>query len=200
MNARARKTLLALVLGSCAGLAGCFETTASIQPWFPAASAEVVDGIEGRWVSPDEDLELRIHLGEGGAYEIDVLEDGQPSADSGPFEMRFARVGDELFWDMRPLDRKAGSRLGMFALHLPARVRLEEAALEVSFLDPEALARTVASGEVELAHTAADHALVLTGSTEELLSFLRQHGHRDEVFAEAMTFSRRALISAHPVQ
>jgi hypothetical protein len=177
-----RKSLSLLVLASALALAGCLELSASLHPLFEAGQAEPVAGIEGFWVTEDGDLGLEFEAGDGGAYDLTVRS-LTPHADPPEhFEARFGRLGDDLFWDLRRTDEE--SDLGLWPVHLPARVRLEGRSLEVAFLHPQAV-------ELGLAHTRADGEIILLAPTDELQAFVRENGWRDELWSEALRFRKR---------
>jgi hypothetical protein len=186
-----RNALSSLTLVSSLALAGCLEVPSSLNPVFPAASAVAVPGIEGFWRDAEGDTSLSIRAAGDGAYEMVLWEKDRPSAEHESFELHFARLGDELFWDLIPSGPKAGSGLGVRRVHLPARVRLEDGVLEIAFLKQDAVRQALESGELTLAHALADDDLVLTGSTDELAAFLEAHARSEVLFDEPSSFRKR---------
>jgi hypothetical protein len=186
-----RKSLSLLGLSMVLGLAGCLELPASLHPLFAAGDAERVPGIEGYWVDDNHgDGGLQIKASDGGAYEVVIVDTDKPTTDSFRLEARFGSLGDELFWDLSRKDVTPGSDIGVWPVHLPARVRLEGRSLEIAFLDPKALGEALASGEIVLAHTVVDDDLMLVAPSDELQAFLRDNGWRDELFSEPLRYVR----------
>jgi hypothetical protein len=189
VHARVRKAFWSLALASGLGLAGCLEVPASLNPVFPPDRAVSPDEIEGSWREPGGDTGLRIRAGGGGSYELVVFDTDRPSAAAEEaFELRFAHLGGELFWDLTAAPAQEG--LGRRRVHVPARVRLGDGQLEVAFLDPEALRGALDRGEVALGHALADEVVVLTGAPGELASFLEEHGGNEALFDEPVRFVR----------
>lgn len=191
MHASVRNTLPSLILASSLGLAGCLEVPSSLNPVFAAASAVSVEGIEGFWREAGGTTGLRIRAEGEGIYEMVLWDKDGPFAAEESFELRFARIGDELFWDLTLKDQK---RLGLGArrVHVPARIRLEGGVLQIAFLEQDALRRALTSGEATLAHALADDDLVLTGSSDELRAFLEEHGRSETLFGdEPASFHKR---------
>lgn len=190
MNTLVRKALLCMLLPAALGLVGCMELPASLHPLFTASEAEPVAGIEGFWLDADDDGGLQIRASDGGGYEVVLWDCDKAEPDPGRFEARLGRLGDELFWDLSRKDLPPGWEIGVWPVHLPARVRLDERSLEIAFLDPKALREDLQTGEIVLAHTVVDDDLVLAASTDELQAFLRDHGWRDELFSEPIRFHK----------
>jgi hypothetical protein len=191
VHAIVRKSLSLLVLGGAVGLGGCLEIPASLNPTFPAENAAAVEGIAGSWGETEGTTTLDIRDAGDGVYQMTILEKGQSSPGPQPYELRFARLGGELFWDLTVKDESAGPALGLRRVHVPARVRLEGHVLEVAFLDPERLAKALDAGELVLTHATAHDDTVLTGETEEIAAFLEAYGHDDSLFGEPTRFARR---------
>jgi hypothetical protein len=186
VHAIVRKSLSLLVLGGAVGLGGCLEIPSSLNPGFSAESAVAVEGIEGTWREAEGTTALGIRGAGEAVYEMTVFEKGEPSPDHQTYELRFARLGGELFWDLTV--KEPGLALGMRRVHVPARVRLDAGVLEIAFLDPEALGRALDDGELELTHAVAHDDLVLTGPTEEVQAFLEAQGGNDALFGETSRF------------
>jgi len=192
VHASVRNALSPLVLASCLGLAGCLEVPSSLNPVFPAADGVSVEGIEGFWREADGNAGLSIRADGEGAYEMVLWDKDRPSTDDGgPYELRFARIGDALYWDLTAKGPKERSSLGIRRVHVPARIRLEGGVLEIAFLQEDALRPALESGELTLAHVVADDDVVLTGPTAELTAFLEEHGAREDLFDEPARFQRR---------
>jgi hypothetical protein len=173
-----RNVLSALVLASSLGLGGCFVSS-SVHPLFPPEAAEPVEGIEGFWVD-SEGTRLEIRAGEANAYELRVWEKDKAPDERDAFELRFAHLNGRFYWDLVPRE-KAGSRLGILPVHVPARVHFDGATLGLDFLK---------ESEITLSHTRVEDDVILTAGTDELQAFLEEHGWRDELWSETVTYRK----------
>jgi hypothetical protein len=175
---------LFLALAAALPLSGCRDDIpSSVHGVFANKALERPSGIEGRW--GDGDAALVIHERESGLFELEVTDDKEPVT----YQIRFGRVGRELFWDLTADPQRAA--LGTWPVHVPARIRLEGDALEVSFLNGDRLRDGLEKGELSVAHAIVDDAVLLTAPTSEIEDFLAANAWREDLFAKPSRFERQ---------
>lgn len=186
-----RTTLIGLLV---LATAGCI-TQPSLQPLFSGGDSEAVPEIEGVWVGEgdgDEPTLMALRSLEGGEYEMTLPGDGK--ARRGTFAVRFGRIEGDLYWDLtaRPLDdEEALWGLHRLPVHSFARVRWQDARLEVAFLDPGWMKGALDEGGLDLAHAMIDRDLVLTASSDDLQQLITDHAQDADFFGSPLVFHRQ---------
>ncbi len=174
--------------------AGCI-TQPSLQPLFTGRDSETAPGIEGTWVQEgdgDEPMFMTVRPLEGSEYEMTLAGDGKAMPET--FAVRFGRIEGDLYWDLtaRPLaDEDALWGLHRLAVHSFARVRWQDARLEVAFLDPGWMKGAIQEGGLDIAHAMMDRDLVLTASTEDLQRLVTDHAQDAGFFGSPVVFHRQ---------
>ena len=182
---RFAKGWLILALAAAVPMGGCRDDPpSSLHPVFTDEALERPSGVEGRW--EDGDATLVISAWEdGGAYTLEVTDANKPAT----YLICFGRVGNELFWDLTAEPGRTG--VGALPVHLPARVRLEGDTLEVAFVDGRYLAEALEKGELSVAHSIVDDAVLLTATAAEVEEFLAANAWREDLFGKPSRFWRR---------
>ncbi len=173
---------------------GCI-TQPSLQALFTGGDCETVPGIEGTWVQEgdgDEPMFMTLRPLEGSEYEMTLAGDGKAMPET--FAVRFGRIEGDLYWDLtaRPLDDEdALWGLHRLPVHSFARVRWQDAQLEVAFLDPGWIKDALDEGGLDIAHAMIDRDLVLTASTEDLQRLITHHAQDADFFGSPFVFHRQ---------
>lgn len=173
---------------------GCI-TQPSLQPLFTGGDSETVPGIEGTWAQEgdgDEPMFMTLRPLEGSEYEMTLAGDGKVMP--GAFAVRFGRIEGDLYWDLtaRPLaDEDALWGLHRLPVHSFARVRWQDAQLEVAFVDRGWMKDAIEEGGLDIAHATIDRDRVLTASTQDLQQLIADHAQDAGFFGSPCVFHRQ---------
>lgn len=179
------RLVLALVLVLALG---CYVQ--SIQPLYDDRTMAFDPGLVGTWVA-DEDEEYVFTVSDTtrGMYTL-ISELGGSRA---RFEAVLLELGGTAFLDIYPDAPETENTFYMdhlLRVHNLLRVEMDADTLWVSDFDAEWLQTMVDKKRLRLAHVPLDGAMLLTGSTAELQSFVQKFAKTPEAFSEPAKFIR----------
>jgi len=199
-NFQAMKTpkLLATALAML-GLCSCIP---SVEPYYTADQAVVVDRLAGEWEMAHTNNEP--HLWEfikleNKTYDLTVTEDNNKK---GEFTAVLFKLKENYFLDLtaKKLDF-ATNQADMVASsiipgHLLLRVALLEPDLKLAGFDYDWLKNYLESHPRALAHHSEDGAIFLTAHTGELQGFVLKHLGKGELFGEPETLHHTKNVAS----
>jgi hypothetical protein len=183
-----RPLVLALACTALAALSGCYVQ--SIRPAYTEKTMTYDAALAGTWVS-DEDEEYVFTMSDTtrGMYTL--------MSDQGGSEARFQavlfQVGGAAFLDIYPDAPETENTFYMdhlLRVHNILRVEMEADTLWVQDFDAEWLQDAINKKQVRLANVPLDGAILLTGSTNELQSFITKYAKSKDAYSEPAKFVR----------
>jgi hypothetical protein len=185
---RTRPLVLAFACAMLAALSGCYVQ--SIHPAYTEKTMAYDGDLVGTWVS-DEDEEYVFTMSDTtrGMYTL--------MSDQGGSEARFAaalfQVGGAAFLDIYPEAPETENTFYMdhlLRVHNILRVQMDADTLWVQDFDAEWLQNALTKKQVRLANVLLDGAILLTGSTNELQSFVTKYAKSRDAYSEPAKFVR----------
>ena len=177
-------------------LTGCVR---SLQPIIKPEQAVKIEGIEGKWVSADDDKQCVLEIAAAGdGYSILYTEkDNEP----GTFNMLLGRMGDMLIADVMPADMPKTTP-GQVALTIPVHMALHvtrtSPQLAVKGLKSDWFRENVAAHPDEIATVKSDDDPIITASTEQIQAFLIRHAHDEDAWSDERVFARAPAADNRP--
>jgi hypothetical protein len=188
MMLRTRPLLLALGCTALAALSGCYVQ--SIQPAYTDKTRTYDAKLVGTWVS-DEDEEYVFTMSDTtrGKYTL-VSDQGGSQA---RFEAVLFQLGGSAFIDIYPDAPETENTFYMdhlLRVHNILRVEMDGDTLWVQDFDAEWLQDAITKKKVKVANVPLDGAILLTGTTSELQTFVAKYAKSKEAFSEPAKFVR----------
>lgn len=181
---------LAIVLGcaALAALSGCYVQ--SLQPAYTDKTITYDPELMGTWVS-DEDEEYVFTMSDTtrGMYTLSSDEGGSTAR----FEAALFQVGGAAFLDIYPEAPETENTFYMdhlLRVHNILRVEMDADTLWVQDFDAEWLQNAIDKKKVRVSNVPLDGAILLTGPTSELQSFIAKYAKSKEAFSEPAKFVR----------
>ncbi len=185
--------ILSLVL-----IAGCVR---SLHPLFTEKELIFEPKLVGTWPQNPEEAWTFTRSGDNTylvqipqqVFNSTLFSPGVPG-DTGVFEGRLGRLGNDLFLDLCPLDQKSsplpvyhGVKNDFYNWHfIPAhsimRVSFVNDSVHLAILDNAWLKKMIDNKALTIPHEWMSDELLLTASTEELQSLVKEYASSDEAF------------------
>jgi hypothetical protein len=190
-----RQNLALTLLLVLFALSGCVR---SLAPLFTEKEMVFEPKLVGTWnVGTDDDWTFSRH-GERG-YTLSIFQQSYSPTlmgnavrgDTAAFDAILGRLDDELFLDLSPItnDRAAVCKKNDFfnwhfaPAHSMFRVRFVHDSLRLTMLDSRWMEKLIDEKKLTIAHyQKKGDGIILTASTEELQSFVRQYANDDNAF------------------
>jgi hypothetical protein len=183
-----RPPVLALLCVVLAALSGCYVQ--SIQPAYTDKSIAYDPDLVGTWVSTeDEEYVFTMSDTTRGMYTL-LSDQGGATA---RFEAVLFQAGGAAFLDIYPEAPETENTFYMdhlLRVHNILRVEMDTDTLWVQDFDAEWLQDSITRKKVRLSNVLLDGAVLLTGSTGELQSFLTRYAKSKEAYTEPAKFIR----------
>jgi hypothetical protein len=196
-----RKYLLPVLLGLCLLFVGCGNTVSL----FPLYSSNVLvndDTLVGRWVDVDESGKPEKSAS---TFEFTKNEDGyllvvraknKDEDETIVIQFHLLRLGDNLFVDFgtpKESDLKlTRSPFPSINVHTFGRIWIEKDSIRFNLLgSDDELKKAEVTGKVKLSYVNADSGIVITGTTEQLQEFAREHADDTSVFSDETKLQRK---------
>ena len=199
----ARRSAVLAVVAACLASVACIEETPSLRPLF--ATSIRVPEIEGHWVTSDGERVQFVKVEDG--YELllpgwELRASHQKERATLRARVRFGRLSDQLLADFsavspsRDTETSSGdtdgvSFLGLWPVHVFARVSASEGRLEIARLDSEWFLKAIRSGQIQLRHEVlSDEDILVTASTAQLQAIFAEYAYHPDMFEEPEAFTR----------
>ncbi len=192
-----RRCIFPLLLGLCLFLGGCGFTLSL----FPLYSKDVLvnnDSLVGRWEEVGQDGKPAKTTD---LWEFKKNDDGYLlSANTGDevflSQIHLVRLGDALFMDMEtPKDddlKLSRAPYPVLKAHIFGRIWIENDSVRFALIDSDDdLKKAEVTGKTKLPYVNADDNLVITGTTEQLQAFAREHAEDTSVFSDETKLRRK---------
>jgi hypothetical protein len=189
MLRRLRPLVVVIGCTAIAVLSGCYVQ--SIHPAYTQKTMAYDGALVGTWVSAeDEEYVFTMNDTTRGAYTL-VSDQGGSEA---RFEAVLFQVGGAAFLDIYPDAPETENTFYMD--HLPRvhnilRVEMEADTLWVQDFDAEWLQDAINKKQVRVANVPLDGAILLTGTTNELQSFVTKYAKSKGAYSEPAKFIRQ---------
>jgi hypothetical protein len=182
MNITSAILAVTVVVGGL--LAGCVPT--AVYPFYGAADVVQESGLLGSWKSAD--ATWTFSPGSGKSYKVEIASENQRVECVG----HLFRIGDERFLDLYAAEQALEAKLqdnpyglGLIPVHVLFRVRATQPKLAMSGLGPDWLKELLKREPKAAPHVILpDGRVVLTGTTEALQAFVKQHLKDGEAWNE----------------
>jgi hypothetical protein len=183
-----RPPVLALACATLAVLSGCYVQ--SIQPAYTEKTMSYDPELVGTWVS-DEDEEYVFTMTDTtrGMYTLVSDQDGAEAR----FEAVLFQLGGSAFLDIYPEAPETENTFYMdhlLRVHNILRVEMDADTLWVQDFDAEWLHDAIDAKKVRMANVPLDGAILLTGTTPELQSFVAKFAKAKYAYSEPAKFVR----------
>lgn len=167
--------ILAVTVAVGGFLAGCVPT--AVHPFYRAGDVVQDSALLGAWKSADGTWTFS--PGAGKSYKVEIASDDQRVECVG----HLFRIGDERFLDLYPAEQALEAKLqdnpyniGLIPVHVLFRVRATQPRLAMSGLGLDWLKELLKREPQSTPHAMLpDGRVVLTGTTEALQAFIKQH-------------------------
>jgi len=179
--------ILAVTVAVGGFLAGCVTT--AVHPFYRAGDVIQDSALLGAWKSTDDKNSWTFSPGDGKSYKV-VIADGDQSAEC---VGHLFKIGDERFLDLYPAEQALEAKLqdnpyglGLIPVHVLFRIRATQPRLAMSGLELEWLKELLKREPQSTPHAILpDGRVVLTGTTETLQAFIKQHLKDAEAWSAA---------------
>lgn len=177
---------LLLFIGTC----GCDDLVLSLQPLATDETTITEAKLAGKWACDDQIWEFAPT--DSKEYHLRIAE----MISSGTFKARLVEIQGQRFLDLLPEDLSQGPHMGMvFAMHLLSthsfwRIHLDDSALRLEILNRETVTKMIDQDPNLLEHQDAEGRLLLSGSTEQLQSFLAGYSDTNDLWKEGVDLER----------
>ncbi|HKW15243.1 MAG TPA: hypothetical protein VJS69_12215 [Candidatus Krumholzibacteria bacterium] len=188
MTLRTRPLVLAAACAALAAISGCYVQ--SIRPAYTEKTRAYDGALVGTWTS-DEDEEYVFTISDTTRGEYTLVSDQGGS--EARFEAVLFQVGGAAFLDIYPEAPETENTFYMdhlLRVHNILRVEMEADTLWVQDFDAEWLQDAINKKQVRLANVPLDGAILLTGSTNELQSFITKYAKAKQAYSEPAKFIR----------
>ncbi len=193
-----RHILLLSIISAMVLLAGCVR---SLYPLFTEKESIYEPKLVGSWPQNSEEAWKFTRSGDN-TYVVQIPQKVFNSAlfspgvpgDTGVFEGRLGRLGDDLFLDLFPTGGESspgtqyrGVKNDFYNWHyVPThsilRVRFDHDSLLLAILDNTWLKKMIENKSVAIPHERMDDQILLTASTEQLQELVKEYASNDEAF------------------
>jgi hypothetical protein len=150
----------------------------SLQPYFTDSDLEWDPELVGTWLSDDSSFKMTFTEGEKRAYKLLVVESDSGDQKSGQFEAHLLRLGSDWFLDLFPTGQLPSTEfieMHLLRAHSTARLELHQDSIQLSFLSGAWLKKQLKQQIVDLPYQETQGMLLLTGTTEDVQSFIYFH-------------------------
>ncbi|HEX6791872.1 MAG TPA: hypothetical protein VF247_11230 [Candidatus Krumholzibacteria bacterium] len=181
------RILVALACALAASM-GCYVQ--SIQPLYTDKTMKFDADLVGTWVS-DEDEEYVFTMSDTTRGMYTLLSD--EAGATARFQAALLELGGAAFMDICPEAPETENTFYMdhlLRVHNILRVEMDADTLWVSDFDVEWLQTMLNKNRLRLAHVPLDGAILLTGSTAELQTFVARYAKTQAAFSEPAKFIR----------
>jgi len=185
---RTRPLVLATCVAAVAALSGCYVQ--SIRPAYTEKTIAYDPEMVGTWVS-DEDEEYVFTMSDTTRGRYTLLSDQGGS--EARFEAVLFQVGGAAFLDIYPEAPETENTFYMdhlLRVHNILRVEMDADTLWVQDFDAEWLQDAINKKQVRVPNVPLDGAILLTGSTSELQSFISKYAKSKFAYSEPAKFVR----------
>ena len=169
--------------------AGCVST---LNPLYTERDLIFDPAIMGTWTDEDSKETWAFSYSNEKEYRLVYTdEEGR----QGEFKARLLRFEGNTFLDISPvrppLSQNDFYKSHFLALHTFVKVNQSRPAVQISYLEPEFLKKTLAKDSSALRHEKLGGEILITASTEELQAFLLEHLNTEGAFAEPINMKRK---------
>jgi len=177
---------LLLAIGAC----GCDDLVLSLQPLATDETTITEATLAGKWACDDQIWEFVPT--DSKEYRLRIAE----MLASGTFKARLVEIQGQKYLDLLPEDLSQGPHMGtVFAMHLVSthsfwRINIEDSSLRLEILNRETLTKMMDQDPNLLEHGDGEGRLVLSGSTEQLQSFLASFSDVNDLWKEGVSLER----------
>ncbi|HEU4365891.1 MAG TPA: hypothetical protein VFT13_10570 [Candidatus Krumholzibacteria bacterium] len=184
------RALPAVAVAACATLTGCYVQ--SLHPLYSDRTSIFDPALIGTWVAEEDDeFVFTLEDTTRGVYTLVCDESGATAR----FQAVLAEMDETLFLDIFPEEPDNDNgfyRDHLMRVHSILKLELTADTLSVFDFDAEWLSTLAAEKKLALPHVLMDGAVLLTGTTGELQTFVRKYARTPEAFSEPVRL-RRAL-------
>jgi hypothetical protein len=183
-----RPLVLSIVCAAVAAISGCYVQ--SIRPAYTEKTIAYDPEMVGTWVS-DEDEEYVFTMSDTTRGRYTLLSDQGGS--EARFEAVLFQVGGAAFLDIYPEAPETENTFYMdhlLRVHNILRVEMDADTLWVQDFDAEWLQDAINKKQVRVPNVLLDGAILLTGSTGELQSFISKYAKSKFAYSEPAKFVR----------
>ncbi len=188
MKLRARPLVLTLGCAALAALSGCYVQ--AIQPAYTDKTRTYDDQLVGTWVAAeDEEYVFTMSDTTRGMYTL-VSDQGGATA---RFEAVLFQLGGAAFLDIYPEAPETDNTFYMdhlLRVHNILRVEMEADTLWVQDFDAEWLQDAIDKKRIRVPSVSLDGAILLTGTTTELQTFVAKYAKAKAAYSEPAKFVR----------
>ena len=175
-----RSLRIVLATGLTLLIAGC--VVSSLHPLFTEKDLAFDPSFLGTWAGMDEDDTLVFQAGEGKAYDLAYVTEGQTLK----FKVHLVQLGELQFFDVYPKVSKEHDAFHLIPAHTIWRVQKDGDLLRTAWLDQGWLEEKTAKRKIRIPHQTVEDRLILTASTEELQKFVLKYA--DDAFSDFNEF------------
>lgn len=175
-----RSLKIVLALGFTLLIAGC--VVSSLHPLFTVKDLAFDPSFLGTWAGVDEDDTLVFKDGEGKAYNLTYITEGQGLK----FEVHLVQLGGLQFFDVYPKVGKEHDAFHLLPAHTFWRVERDGEMLRTAWLDQGWVEEKIAKKKITIPHQLVEDRLILTASTEKLQKFVLKYA--DDAFSDFSEF------------
>ena len=175
-----RSLKIILALGFVLLIAGC--VVSSLYPLFTEKDLAFDPTLLGTWAGVDEDDTLVFKSGEGKAYDLTYITEGQGLK----FKVHLVQLGKIQFFDVYPKVDKEHDAIHLLPAHSFWRLERDGDMLRTAWLDQGWFEDQIARKKIIIPHQLVEDRLILTASTEELQKFVLKYA--DEAFSDFEEF------------
>jgi hypothetical protein len=194
-----RKALIPAVLVLCLFLGGC-GFTLSLFPLYSKDVLATNDALVGKWEEIDKDGKP---IKDANLWEFTKNEDGYlltgQGLDSGGIllcDIHLVRLGDAIFLDMgTPKDndlKLTRAPYPVLKAHTFGRIWIENDSVRFTLISgDDDLKKAEVTGKTKLPYINTEDGLVITGTTEQLQAFAREHAEDKSLFGDETNLRRK---------
>jgi len=202
MGGATHKKLFPVLIGLCLFLAGCDEVY-SLFTLYDDESVMSNDALLGRWQQIEKDAQGNEKVDtccwvfakdekDKHKYLLTIPDDNPGEAMVSVVHL--AKLGDAWFVDVEsPSEDELKTNRVPFPflnVHLIGRIWIEMDSVRMEFIDKEEFKKAEVSGHVRLTYVNPNDDIVLTGTTEQLQAFAREHAEDKQVFSTEFILRR----------
>jgi hypothetical protein len=185
-----RSRTIAIILGcaAAAALSGCYVQ--SIQPYYTDATVVFDSTLVGTWVS-DEDDQYVFTLSDTthGTYTLTSEQGDAPAR----FQAVLVELGGADFLDIYPEAPQTENTIyvdHLLRMHDLLKLKMDADTLFVSGFDAEWLQNAIDKKRIRISNVPLDGAILLTGPTSELQTFVAKYAKTPAAFSQPAKFIR----------
>lgn len=175
-----RSLKIILALGFVLLVAGC--VVSSLHPLFTDKDLAFDPTLLGTWAGVDEDDTLVFNSGEGKAYDLTYVAEGQGLK----FKVHLVKLGELQFFDVYPKVGKDHDAFHLLPAHTFWRIERDGDVLHTAWLDQGWVEDKISKKEIIIPHQLVEDRLILTASTDKLQEFVLKYS--DDAFSDFSEF------------